>query len=631
MSRSLKLLLATLALALTGAAPALAQSTVSTPEAKTLYQTGPSGRFLVDGPWLFRLDDANKGLGDRFFAQASTSGWSRTTVPNAWNAGDTSDKSFAGSVGWYRKDLRLPSAAKDRDWIVRFESVNYRSRVWLNGTEIGQNTGAYLPFELRLPAAKLKRGGVNRLVVRVENKRKTTDFPPSGLSASGTPTGGWWNYGGLLREVYLRQVDRLDMSAVRVVPNLPNPSGAATVTARVTVRNLSTSPARTRLSGTYGTQALDLGVQTIPPVSSREFTKTIRIARPRLWAPGSPNLYPVRLAARVGDTVLQRWFERSGIRSIKVVDGTWLLNGRKLDVRGFGLHEDDPKVGFAIGNDVRKRQLDEVQEAGATMIRAHYPLHPYYYEQADERGILMWSEIPVYALKTEALAKTVVRKLAAKEMAQNILVNGSHPSVVVWSVGNELSSRPGPAQTDYIRRAAGVAKSLDPTRPVGYAVAAYPAAGCQATAYAPLDVLGINDYFGWYPGPNGQIADRDLLSGYLDSVHACYPKKAVLVSEFGAEANRPGPVEEKGTYAFQQDFINFRAQVYAAKPWLAGSIYWALEEFKVRPNWDGGNPRPSPPLHQKAVIALGGAKKPAYADLQRFFKATQQIGPVPGT
>ena len=630
MSRTLKALLATLALVLLGAAPALAQSTVSTPTAKTLYETGPSGRFLVDGPWLFRLDDADRGIGDRYMRQTSTAGWSRTTVPNAWNGSDTSDKSFQGSVGWYRKDLRLPSAAKGKDWVVRFESVNYRSRIWLNGKPIGQNTGAYLPFELRLPASDLKRTGVNRLVIRVENKRTTTDFPPSGLSSSGTEIGGWWNYGGLLREVYLREVDRLDMSSVAVVPDLPCGTCAATVTAKVTVRNLSDSTARTTLAGTYGKQSLNLGTQTIPAASSREFTKRIRIAKPRLWAPGSPELYTVRLAARVGKTVEQRWFERSGIRSIKVVDGQWLLNGRKLTVRGFGLHEDDQKLGSAIGNDIRKRQLDEAQDLGATIIRAHYPLHPYYYEQADERGLLMWSEIPVYALKTPALAKESVRAQGAQEMAKMIKANGSHPSIVVWSVGNELSSRPGPAQTDYIKRAAGVAKSLDPTRPVGYAVAAYPAAGCQTTAYGPLDVLGINDYFGWYPGPNGQIADRDLLSPYLDGVHACYPKKAVLVSEFGAEANRTGPVEEKGTYAFQQDFINFRAQVYAAKPWLAGSIYWALEEFKVRPMWDGGNPRPSPPLHQKAVIAVDGTHKPAYADLQRFFRSAPQIGPVGG-
>ena len=78
-----------------------------------------------------------------------------------------------------------------------------------------------------------------------------------------------------------------------------------------------------------------------------------------------------------------------------------------------------------------------------------------------------------------------------------------------------------------------------------------------------------------------------------------------MITEFGAEANRDGPVEEKGTWAFQQDFVNFHLGVYAQKPWLSGALYWALNEFRVRPGWEGGNPRPSPPLHQKGLLRYG--------------------------
>jgi beta-glucuronidase len=198
----------------------------------------------------------------------------------------------------------------------------------------------------------------------------------------------------------------------------------------------------------------------------------------------------------------------------------------------------------------------------------------------------------------------------------------------VWSIGNELSARPGPVQGSYIANATRRAKALDPSRPVGYAVAGYPSAGCQPE-YAPLDVLGVNEYFGWYPGPNGQIADRTLLPEYLDGVRQCYPDKALFVTEFGAEANRDGPVEEKGTYQHQVDFVNFHLGVYETKPWLSGALYWTLQEFRVRPGWEGGNPWPNSPLHQKAVLFYDGSKKPAFADIQRRFKATQQIG-APG-
>jgi beta-glucuronidase len=198
--------------------------------------------------------------------------------------------------------------------------------------------------------------------------------------------------------------------------------------------------------------------------------------------------------------------------------------------------------------------------------------------------------------------------------------------VIVWSIGNELSSRPGPVQSYYIKRAADTAHALDPTRPVGIAVAGFQSAGCATNAYKPLDVIGINEYYGWYPGPNGQTADRTLLPSYLDSVRGCYPNKAVVVSEFGAEANRDGPVEEKGTFAFQQDFVRFHLGVIATKPWLSGAIYWALQEFRVRPGWEGGNPRPQAPIHQKGLLTFSGQPKPAWFDVQRLFKATDQLG-----
>jgi beta-glucuronidase len=123
----------------------------------------------------------------------------------------------------------------------------------------------------------------------------------------------------------------------------------------------------------------------------------------------------------------------------------------------------------------------------------------------------------------------------------------------------------------------------------------------------------------------GSSFDRRKLSAYLDHVHACYRDKALLVTEFGAEANRAGPAEEKGTYAFQQDFVNYHLGVFASKPWLNGALYWTLNEFRVRPEWEGGNPRPTPPIHQKALVGYDGTPKPAFADVQRIYKGTAQL------
>jgi beta-glucuronidase len=267
--------------------------------------------------------------------------------------------------------------------------------------------------------------------------------------------------------------------------------------------------------------------------------------------------------------------------------------------------------------------MERAKALGATMVRSQYPLSAYEEQLADELGIMLWSEIPAYQVPDTRLR--TVTPLAVALTRENILDNGNHPSIAIWSVGNELSPLVGPSQTAYIAATVAAAHALDPTRPVGMAFQGYPSIGCQA-GYGPLDVLGINDYFGWYPGPNGQIADETVLTDYLNQERACYPKQALMVTEFGAEANRDGPVDERGTYEFQGQFVATQLAQLNATPWLSGAIYWALQDFLVRPGWTGGNPYPTPPVFHKGLLDLTGAPKPAYAVAQQAFAATTQIG-----
>jgi len=590
---------------------------------------GPAGRYELDGPWLFRFDHG-VGLSRRLESSTSRAGWSTVTVPNAWNATDQSAASMAGTVGWYRKDFELPAASPasgaQASWIVRFESVNNRMQAWLNGRPIGTHSGAYLPFELVLPAALLRQSGVNHLVLRVDSRRRSTDFPTAGL---------FWNYGGILRKVYLERVDRIGFASVQVLPHLPCATCDATVEYRVVLRSYSNIAENLHLTGSYGPLAVDLGTASVPAGATRAFSRVVAIPHPQLWSSQSPWLYDVTLDAAVGQGAGggQEWTEvghyhlRSGVRSVQVSpEGTLLLNGRKLNFRGVGLIEDSPKLGGAIDESTERRYIAEIKDLGATAVRSQYPLDEHLEELADENGIMLWSEIPVDQVPSRYLALGSVRSRALAELRANILANSSHPSIVLWSIANELAPEPDRFQGAYIARAVAEAHALDPTRPVGLAVAAYPSAGCQARYYAPLDVIGLNDYFGWYPGPVGDLRNRNGLSGYLDAMRACYRGKGIVVTEFGAEANRPGPVGEHGTYAFQQEFVRFHLNVFATKPWLGGAIYWALEEFRVRPGWGGGNPRPSPPIHAKGLISFAGHRKPAYSEVQRLYRSTVQVG-----
>src|ERR1700760_4999276 len=172
----LRVLLLVALAALVAAAPARA---ASQPSHTTLYADGAEGRYLLDGTWLFRLDPSGAGLKALWEGSRSSAGWQRVTVPNVWNNGDPSAASMLGGVGWYRRDFALPSASAALRWAVRFESVNYRSTVWLNDHLLGRNTGAFVPFQLLLK--DVKPGGTNRLVIRVDSRHSTSDFPVGGF------------------------------------------------------------------------------------------------------------------------------------------------------------------------------------------------------------------------------------------------------------------------------------------------------------------------------------------------------------------------------------------------------------------------------------------------------------------
>jgi beta-glucuronidase len=622
-----RLVAISVALVVPGVASAQEVYLPSAPTPGALFRDGATDRYLLGGTWLYRADPGDTGASAGFGnGAAATGGWSPVTVPNANNAGDNSTASMLGTVGWYRKDFLVPAGSAERSWIVRFESVNYRAQVWLNGRRIGGHVGGYLPFELDLSG--VRRGGVNRLVVRVDNRRTPADLPPGGFYSGGTvPVGGWWNYGGILREVYLRSVVRADLSQVQVRPLLPCPSCAATIDERALVRNVTSRSQKVHLRGFYGGRSVDFGSATLAPRGTWAAHARVAIARPQLWSPGAPALYraTLTLSGARGER-LAGYVTYSGIRSIiRTRDGHLLLNGRVLNLRGVGLHESDAVLGAALDSAHRQRLVSWVRQLGGTLIRAHYPLHPEIHELADRYGILLWSEVPVYQVASQYLTDPGWLAQAHALLQENILANQNHPSVLLWSVGNELASPAYWAESNYIAGAAALARGLDPTRPVGMAVSGWPSVGCQ-TAYHTLDVVGFNDYFGWYDVGDGGTADRDGLGAYLDEFRACYPDKALFVSEFGFEANRDGPVEERGTYGFQANSAAYHLSVFATKPWLSGAAYWALQDFVCRPAWSGGNPWPDPPFVHKGVVDLRGGLKPSFAAVAAAFGAVAQVG-----
>jgi beta-glucuronidase len=602
---------------------------------QTTIQDGPGGRFQMGGNWLYRRDTVDEGVLRRFFNHRGTSGWSTIQVPNAWNAQDESNESMNGDIVWYRKDFRLPSSSKALDWIVRFQNVRYHAQVWLNGREIGGHHGAYLPWELKL--ANLRKG-VNRLVIRVDNRRFEDDLPPMQFDETDQlPAGGWWNYGGLLGEVYLRRVNRIDMEEVEVRPTLPRgASGSARVDWRVKLRNHHNRTQRVRVTGTYGGQRVNLGLKRIAPNRTSEARGRITVRNPRLWSPPDPQLYDVAIRADAGDAAMGRrragslrkvadYELKSGIRSLRVNNGRLLLNDQPTNMRGVFLHEDDFVKGSALGNAERENIINRARDLGATMLRTHYPMHPQMHELADRLGVFIWSEVPVFQVPAALLNRSTLRAHARDLITTNVLTNQNHPSVLTWSVSNELRPEPGTVERSYYSESSKLIRKLDPTRPVSVVIAGYLDHEPQSS-FSNFDLIGFNSYFGWYPGRQASIADRENLSPFLDKMRSYYPSQALMVTEHGAEANREGPDEERGTYGFQRDFYDFHNSVYATKPWLSGVI-GTLRAFRVRPGWEGGNPKPSNNWHEKGVFDFFDNPKPSHSVVQNWFRNTVQYGP----
>jgi beta-glucuronidase len=596
------------------------------PTAGALSSDGPTHRYLLGGTWLFRADRKNVGLAQRWSRDlSSTAGWTPVTIPNSYNAGDFSSASMAGYVGWYRRDFRLPAGAFPnfvpqvaRAWMIEFEAVDYSATVWLNGHQLGSHVGGYLPFELTLSNL---RAGVNRLIVRVSNKRTPADFPPSNNL--------WWNFGGISDVVYLRPVSVADLDSAMIRPTLPCPTCSARIEEQATVRNISSRPETVALSGTYGPLALHFGSATIAPGGSWTPQVSGVLARPRLWAPGSPNLYRATLTLTDSHgRAIGGYRYESGVRSIRLVSGQLELNGRLLHLRGVNIHLQDVTTGEALSLGQMQQIMTWVRALGATIIRAHVPLTPELEEMADRDGILLWSEVPVYQIGKPYLSDPTWRKRASALVTANIAANQDHPSILLWSIGNELPTPPTAGESAYIAQAASSAKKLDPTRPVAMAISDWPGVACQG-AYAPLDAIGINEYFGWFDAGGGTTDDRDNLSPFLDSVRACYPKQALMITEFGFDANTDGPVEVRGTYAFQVNSVEFHLSVFATKPWLSAAIYYNLQDFAARPGWDGSNPTGTPPFVTNGLVDVNGNEKPAFSAVASIDDSTTQLAPLP--
>jgi beta-glucuronidase len=509
-------------------------------------------------------------------------------------------------------------------WAFAFEQARRRTTVYLNGHRIGISIDPYTPFQV--PAKYLVPGKKNVLDVTVDN-RKDPRLPE-----------GWWNWGGITRPVRLIPIGAASLTNLGLMSDVkckgPARSCKAKVLLNAVLDKLPKGPKDRQ-------PTLNLWIRSpTGKVTSKSFKlKGLRSARrkvdlamtvpaPKLWSPDKPQLYDSRVTVTYNGARTEVDVQKIGLRSVTVKGGLLNLNNRPINLRGASIHEDMPGHGAAITPGDMDTIVRELKELGANVVRAHYTLSQGLLRRLDAAGIMVWNETPVWQRdvggKNALLRIPIERARAYAQVERTVLAGRSHPSVITHATANELALAPDrlPSDRTYLRISAEKARMLDPTLPISIDIKTRPSLEEQFS-YQDYDMIGINQYFGWYPW----VADFNLLGPFLQQMRDNYPDKALVMTEFGAEA-RPewanAPADMMGSYAFQAMHVGRTMDLVDNTPFLSGAIHWTLREFEIYPNWFGGAP-PSAgrnTRHYKGVLTYEGQKKPAWQVLHDHFART---------
>jgi beta-glucuronidase len=512
----------------------------------------------------------------------------RMSIPGDWNGQDVSLTWYDGLV-WFRRTLDFAELPDGRQ-LLHIGAANYKALVYVNGEKVGEHEGGFTPFAFDV-TDKLVIGR-NSIVIGVDSEHDDHSVP--------TPVIDWKNYGGITRPVHLVSVPdtyvhdyfvRLDSDGRLIADVRLGGSEIGGREVRVTIP--------------------DLGVK-LSAKSDRSGSVSFVIDSPndlQRWSPDSPKLYDVILSTADNEVA-----DRIGFRTITVDGADILLNGERIFLRGISIHEE------AIGaipsraiNDVRARELLSIakQDLNANFVRlAHYPHTDVMTRVADELGLLVWSEIPVYWDIDFDNENTLT--LAKQMQRENIIRDRNRASIAMWSVANETP------QTEERLRFLGEliddARRLDDTRLITAALHNVRSDGGVRVVDDPLgqliDVVSVNTYQGWYGGMSLEK---------VPSVEWSNPSgKPFMFSEFGAGAlyGFLDPDREKFSEDFQKAYYEVTIEMAKKAPDLAGVSPWILKDFLSprRMNW-----KYQEYWNRKGLMSPEGHKKGAFFVLRDWY------------
>ncbi|MDQ3609720.1 MAG: hypothetical protein M3459_12595 [Actinomycetota bacterium] len=552
--------------------------------------------------WTFRQDPDDVGA-DVGWADGVPGG-RPVEVPFVANpgppAGPEGQRAQQGSVGWFERTVEVTRAGT---YALRFASAHHEATVWVDGERAGRHVGAYEPFEMR----ERLEPGRHRIVVRVDWR------DPDAQSRAGFRR-GWFNWGGLNAPVTLSSIgdSELDRPALRT--QVDGDSARVTVSARV--RNRAGARAL-RVQGTLAGRALHFAPVTVQRDGTATAQASLEVPAEALWSPERPVRHELTLA--VGDeTALRR---AVGLRELGWEGGELTLNDRPLTLRGASL----PPGIMDRGDALRPQDMDaliaHLRAIGANATRSQRRLSRPLLERLDAAGILVWQEVAPWEPAGAWSARTAQARRAATDTVERAVRElGPHPSVVTWSLSNELSARGHPdGQAAWIEQTAKRVRELDPTRPVAADLWGRDLPEQALPMHDALDALGVTDYIGWYEEIGAPPPEQERVAlQRLERMRALFPDKVIAVTEVGAESSDQNPPGAPGGLAFHADLLERRLATYARVDGLDGALVWNLRDFLLRPDFRGGSIEdaypgriPTPGVNAKGLFTRTGEPKPA--------------------
>jgi beta-glucuronidase len=520
-----------------------------------VYDSGRD-KELLSGWWNYGIDQYDTCVRAKWYEEKyqddegrynpmdfSFDDWDKMYLPSCWNTQQEKLFLYEGSIVFTRT-FKYSNRGEKRVFI-KFGAANYNAKVFLNKQYLGCHNGGSTPFYFEVTGLLQE---ANRLLVVVNNTRKKTNVPCENTD--------WFNYGGLYRDIELL---RLPETFIKDFTLSLVPDGTfGRLQAEVLVEGSRTEgEARLRIKG--------LGLDVPVRISDGRGTVVLE-ARPELWSPETPVLYEVELS--FGEDVLR---EKIGFREIKTVGTDIYLNGRKIFLKGICTHEESVRNGKAVTEEEIRENFRLAKEMNCNYMRlAHYPHTEKASKLADEMGIMLWEEIPVYWAIDFGNAETYSD--AENQLTELIKRDRNRASVIIWSVGNENADTE--ARLKFMSQLARKAKELDPTRLVSAACMLDHTNHIINDRLADdLDIIGANQYYGWY-----QTNFDNLVKLFENS----NPSKPVVITEFGADAKpgHRGTADDKGTEDCQLDIFKKQVEVLARIPYVKGTSPWILYDFR---------------------------------------------------